>query len=219
MGRSPAHARDLSRPAPPTRAASTAAHRVTNPPAIPLDRAAVASAHLDGVLRLLRDAAEFMNAQLFKGALDMRFQVTTPPQGTCQAWGRYRPTGAWTNRSANQAEIAVFAEGLHRPLARVLVTLLVGLLRHWNASRGIVDASRQGRYLNRRFAKAAGEVGLIPPAVADRRIGFADVTLGEPGTAARDVVDTLVSQLGDRLDLAPLAPEPTDRPHPPVPER
>ena len=212
MGRAPAVTGEFTRSAAPSSAASLATRSHAARAKDPRRRADAESAHLDGVLRLLRDAAELMNARLFKGALDMRFQVTTPQQGTCQAWGRYRPSGAWTNRSTHQAEVAVFAEGLHRKLDQVLVTLLVGLLRHCNASRGIVDASRQGRYLNRRFAKAAREVGLIPPAVADRRLGFADVQLGPPGTAARDVVDTLVSKLGDRLELARGHSEPSDRP-------
>lgn len=183
--------------------------RAERAPATPGD----APGDLADVLRVLGVAADAMNARLFGGALDPHFQITTPPTGTCHAFGRYWPAGRWRKRSRPQAEVAVFAEGLDRPLADVLLTLLVGLLRHHNASRGIQDASRQGRYLNGEFAKTARDpkIALLVPAQADRRWGFADVTLGEPGTSARDVCDTLVSQLGGALPLARTYQEPAER--------
>jgi len=100
----------------------------------------------------------------------------------------------WQHGTEKLPEVLVSGEGLKRPVAEVLTTLLHEAAHGLADVRGIKDTSRQGRWHNKLFAALADELGLDP--TKDPRIGWSPCTL-RPDTAIiyREVLDDLATAL------------------------
>lgn len=86
-------------------------------------------------------------------------------------------------------EITLVAEQLHRGGAAVFTTLLHEGVHGLAKARGIKECS--GARHNKRFASLAREVGLIPPAKPDKKLGFSRCDL-DPDTYAQFATDIAV---------------------------
>jgi hypothetical protein len=102
----------------------------------------------------------------------------------------------WQSGDDRLPEVLVSGEGLHRPAAAVLTTLLHEAGHGIAATRGIKDTSRQGRWHNKRFAALADELGLT--AACHPAFGWSPCTL-RPSTLD-SYADTL-DRLGAVLSL------------------
>ena len=92
-------------------------------------------------------------------------------------WGYHAP-GRWHVNHEQRAEIMISGEGLNRPPADVLGTLLHEAAHALAAARGIKDTSRQGRYHNTRYKALAEELGLT--AESHPVIGWSLTTVSGP---------------------------------------
>ena len=95
-------------------------------------------------------------------------------------WGHFADL-RWQHGDTQLHEVLVSGEGLNRPPAEVLVTLLHEAAHGLATTRGIQDTSRQGRWHNKKFAKLAAELGLS--ASKDDKLGYSPCTLTEQATA------------------------------------
>jgi hypothetical protein len=99
--------------------------------------------------------------------------IVGPGTGNGRAvWGHFSGM-RWQrmNDETRYSEIMVAGEGLQRPTADVLGTLLHEAAHALADARGIKDTSRQGRWHNKQFAKLANELGLTTE--PDDKTGYA----------------------------------------------
>jgi len=85
--------------------------------------------------------------------------IAAGSQGKRLKWGHFA-AGRWNRADADCPEVLVGGEGLRRPAAEVLATLLHEAAHGLAHTRGVQDTSRQGRYHNRRYRALAQELGL-----------------------------------------------------------
>ena len=164
------------------------------------------TASLRPVLRVLVRAHRMLNDALFAGTLGGDVVLTTPPCGRSTRAGAYR-AGAWQRAAGAPAEVAIFAEGLHRALREVLLTLLQMMVHQANAEAGVRDSSRSGTYLNRRYAEAAHLAGLCVFRLGEGK-GWGVEGLDPAHAWANAVLEVATSILGAEFDLVRLPPPP-----------
>lgn len=100
----------------------------------------------------------------------------------------------WQHGGDRVPEVLVSGEGLNRPAADVLTTLLHEAAHAVADVRGIKDTSRQGRWHNKHFAALAGELGLA--VTKDDKLGWSPSTLRpETSDAYADVIDELAAAI------------------------
>jgi hypothetical protein len=87
----------------------------------------------------------------------------------------------WQVQGADRHEVLIGGEGLHRGPLEVLGTLLHEATHGLAQARGVQDASRGGRYHNRRYATLARELGLDVASV--NPIGWSATTVPETTAA------------------------------------
>ncbi|MGH9008247.1 MAG: DUF6166 domain-containing protein, partial [Acidimicrobiia bacterium] len=107
-------------------------------------------------------------------------------------WG-----GRWLADGEVRGEVLLAGEALHLPAEQVFEVLLHEAAHGLNASRGIKDASRGGRYHNKRFRATAELVGLDVAAMPP--YGWARTTL------TADTVEKYqeaIDRLGDAMRIA-----------------
>jgi len=68
---------------------------------------------------------------------------------------------AWEHQATHAHEVSLYGSELHRGAPQVLGVLLHDAAHALNATRQVKDLSRQGRYHNDWYRRAAGEVGLL----------------------------------------------------------
>lgn len=95
-------------------------------------------------------------------------------------WGHFAAL-RWVAGTTELPEVLIAGEGLGRPPAAVLATLLHEAAHGLAHTRDIQDVSRQGRYHNKRFARLAEELGLDVAEVGT--LGWSQTTL-RPATEA-----------------------------------
>ena len=106
-------------------------------------------------------------------------------------------TARWTADGHTRGEVLLAGEALHRSAADVFEVLLHEATHGLNTARKIKDASRGGRYHNRRFKTTAEELGLTVATMAP--FGYADTTL-TPAAKARYALE--IAGLGDAMRIA-----------------
>ena len=107
-------------------------------------------------------------------------------------WG-----GRWLADGEVRGEVLLAGEALHLPAEQVFEVLLHEAAHGLNASKGVKDASRGGRYHNKRFQATAELVGLDVAAMPP--YGWANTTL------TADTVETYsdaIDRLGDAMRIA-----------------
>ncbi|HSH60404.1 MAG TPA: DUF6166 domain-containing protein [Acidimicrobiales bacterium] len=107
-------------------------------------------------------------------------------------WG-----GQWLADGKARGELLLAGEALHLPPEQVFEVLLHEAAHGLNATRGVRDTSRGGRYHNARFQAAAEEVGLTAGQM--RPHGWARTTL-RPETVER--YTDAVTGLGEAMRIA-----------------
>lgn len=140
--------------------------------------------------------------------------VITTGSGEGVKWGHFRPE-SWKVRAAEGAavtevgpgrrhELFLASEALAKGAHQVLQTMLHEGAHTLSRVRGIKDTSRQGRWHNREFRKAALEMGLHHATeTADKTAGFSFVTLT---AATKDRYADLIGELERELVLTGLLP-------------
>jgi hypothetical protein len=103
----------------------------------------------------------------------------------------------WIADGKVRGEVLLAGEALHLPPESVLEVLLHEAAHGVNASRGIQDASRGGRYHNRRFKETAEELGLAVEAMPP--YGWARTSIDGQ---ARDRYQNEIAQLGSAMRIA-----------------
>jgi hypothetical protein len=116
-------------------------------------------------------------------------------------WG-----GRWVADGQPRGEVLIAGEALHLDASQVFQVLLHEAAHGLNAARGVKDTSRGGRYHNRRFAEAAGEVLLRVRPMAP--YGMADTRLSE---AAAERYEATIDRLGEAMRIARQLERPTAR--------
>lgn len=114
-------------------------------------------------------------------------------------WG-----GRWLADGEVRGEVLLAGEALHLPAEQVFEVLLHEAAHGLNATKGIKDASRGGRYHNKRFRATAELVGLDVAAMPP--YGWARTTL------TADTVETYqeaIDRLGDAMRIARSIERPT----------
>lgn len=115
-------------------------------------------------------------------------------------WGHFRPQGWATangDRSARLHEMFMAGETLAKGSRQVLQTMLHESAHAVCEERGEQDTSRQGRWHNKTFLKAAREMGLEHKHdKADAQNGYSGVTLTEATLAEyKDLLDELEAEI------------------------
>jgi hypothetical protein len=131
--------------------------------------------------------------------------VVTTGSGEGVKWGHFRPE-SWKLAEADgrMHEFFLASEALAKGATQVLQTTIHEAAHTLSKARGIKDTSRQGRWHNAEFKKAAAELGLEhKSAVAHKSHGFSFVTLTE-GTKAKYA--DLLEELNRELKLTGLLP-------------
>jgi hypothetical protein len=108
--------------------------------------------------------------------------IASGTAGKQAKWGHHAP-GRWHCDEAEHAEVMISGEGLARTPAEVLGTLLHEAAHALAGARAVTDASRQGRYHNRKFAALAAELGLDVSEDPSGQFGWTVTTV--PGETAR----------------------------------
>ncbi len=100
-------------------------------------------------------------------------------------WGHHWPQ-RWTlaRGTGRVPELFIAGELLQHGGRAVMQTLMHEATHALATVREVADVSDGGRYHNRRFAELARELGLTPPTSPARRVGLADVELGDSTAAA-----------------------------------
>ena len=115
-------------------------------------------------------------------------------RGNLECWGHYWHA-RWSRAgdASRRPEVMISGEGLNRPPAEVLGTLIHEAVHGAAKARNIEDTSRQGRWHNGKFAVLAEAMGLR--AIRHKTIGH--VTEIRPGTVTdyADVLADLASAL------------------------
>jgi hypothetical protein len=107
-------------------------------------------------------------------------------------WGHFASL-RWQHGDRQLPEVLISGEGLKRPAAEVLVTLLHEATHGLADVRGVQDTSRQGRWHNKKFATLAAELGL--KAEKDDKLGYSPCTLSDQATADYGDVITGLSRV------------------------
>jgi hypothetical protein len=140
--------------------------------------------------------------------------VITTGSGEGTKWGHFRPE-SWKVRAEEGAaitstgpgrrhELFLASEALAKGANQVLQTMLHEAGHTLSRVRDIKDTSRQGRWHNAQFRKAAEEMGLEHKAsAADKSHGFSFVTLTE---ATKDQYRDLLAELECELVLTGMLP-------------
>jgi hypothetical protein len=140
--------------------------------------------------------------------------VITTGSGEGTKWGHFRPE-SWKVRAEEGAavtatgpgrrhELFLASEALAKGANQVLQTMLHEAGHTLSRVRDIKDTSRQGRWHNAQFRKAAEEMGLEHKAsAADKSHGFSFVTLTE---ATKDQYKDLLAELERELVLTGMLP-------------
>jgi hypothetical protein len=140
--------------------------------------------------------------------------VITTGSGEGVKWGHFRPE-SWKIRAAEGAaisetgpgrrhELFLASEALAKGATQVLQTMLHEAAHTISRVRGVKDTSRQGRWHNAEFKKAAAEMGLEHKgSKADASHGFSFVTLTQ---ATKDRYADLLAELDREIRLTGLLP-------------
>jgi hypothetical protein len=131
--------------------------------------------------------------------------VVTTGSGEGVKWGHFRPE-SWKLAEAEGRlhEFFLASEALAKGPAQVLQTTIHEAAHTLSKARGIKDTSRQGRWHNAAFKKAAEELGLEHKAAsADKSHGFSFVTLT---AATKAKYADLLAELEQELKLTGLLP-------------
>lgn len=114
-------------------------------------------------------------------------------------WGHFRPNGWVSPDNTPRHEMFMAGETLAKGSAQVLQTMLHESAHALSEVRGQKDTSRQGRWHNKTFVKAAEEVGLeYTPTAADKSTGYSAVTLRQE---TRDEYADLLAELDAEIGL------------------
>jgi hypothetical protein len=131
--------------------------------------------------------------------------VVTTGSGEGLKWGHFRPE-SWKLAEAEgrMHEFFLASEALAKGATQVLQTTIHEAAHTLSKVRGVKDTSRQGRWHNAAFKKAAEELGLEHKAAsADKSLGFSFVTLTE---ATKGKYADLLAELDSELKLTGLLP-------------
>jgi hypothetical protein len=131
--------------------------------------------------------------------------VVTTGSGEGVKWGHFRPE-SWklADDGTKLHEFFLASEALAKGATQVLQTTIHEAAHTLSRVRGIKDTSRQGRWHNAAFKKAAEELGLEHKASqADKSHGFSFVTLTQ---ATKDKYADLLVKLERELKLTGLLP-------------
>jgi hypothetical protein len=129
--------------------------------------------------------------------------VVTTGSGEGVKWGHFRPN-SWKLEDEKRHEFFLASEALAKGAFQVLQTTLHEAAHTRCKARNIQDTSRQGRWHNAAFRKAAEEMGLEHKgATADKSHGFSSVTLTE---ATKAKYADLIAELDRELKLTGLLP-------------
>ncbi|AAT36791.1 Pas43 [Actinoplanes phage phiAsp2] len=131
--------------------------------------------------------------------------VVTTGSGEGVKWGHFRPE-SWklADDGTKLHEFFLASEALAKGATQVLQTTIHEAAHTLSRVRGIKDTSRQGRWHNAAFKKAAEELGLEHKASqADKSHGFSFVTLTQ---ATKDKYADLLAELERELKLTGLLP-------------
>jgi hypothetical protein len=131
--------------------------------------------------------------------------VVTTGSGEGVKWGHFRPE-SWKLEGAEgrRHEFFLSSEALAKGANQVLQTTIHEAAHTLSKARGIQDTSRQGRWHNAAFRKAAEELGLEHKgSKADSSHGFSFVTLTE---ATKVRYADLLAELNSELKLTGLLP-------------
>lgn len=131
--------------------------------------------------------------------------VVTTGSGEGVKWGHFRPE-SWklAEDGTKLHEFFLASEALAKGATQVLQTTIHEAAHTLSRVRGIKDTSRQGRWHNAAFKKAAEELGLEHKAAsADKSHGFSFVTLTQ---ATKDKYAELLTKLERELKLTGLLP-------------
>lgn len=131
--------------------------------------------------------------------------VVTTGSGEGVKWGHFRPE-SWklAEDGTKLHEFFLASEALAKGATQVLQTTIHEAAHTLSRVRGIQDTSRQGRWHNAAFRKAAEELGLEHKAPqADKSHGFSFVTLTQ---ATKDKYADLLVKLERELKLTGLLP-------------
>jgi hypothetical protein len=137
--------------------------------------------------------------------------ITGSGEGT--KWGHFRAE-SWKVRAEEGAavsgepgrrhELFLASEALAKGPTQVLQTMIHEAAHTISRVRGIKDTSRQGRWHNAEFKKAAAELGLEhKSSTADKSHGFSFVTLT---TATKERYADLIAELETEIKLTGLLP-------------
>jgi len=136
--------------------------------------------------------------------------ITGSGEGT--KWGHFRAEswkvraeeGAAVSTTGRRHELFLSSEALAKGSAQVLQTMVHEAAHTLSRVRGQQDTSRQGRWHNTAFKKAAEELGLEhKSSTADKTHGFAFVTLTR---ATRERYADLITELDAEIKLTGLLP-------------
>jgi hypothetical protein len=107
-------------------------------------------------------------------------------------WG-----GRWIADGDVRGEVLLAGEALHLPPEAVFEVLLHEATHGLNASRGVKDSSRGGRYHNARFKATAEELGLVAEPM--RPYGWASTSIGP---AVREHYEPEIDRIRDAMRIA-----------------
>jgi len=129
--------------------------------------------------------------------------VVTTGSGEGVKWGHFRPD-SWKSGEEKFHEFFLASEALAKGATQVLQTTIHEAAHTLNRVRGVKDTTRQHRYHNGQFRKAAEELGLEHKGkTADSTHGFSFVTLTQ---ATKDKYADLLAELERELKLTGLLP-------------
>jgi hypothetical protein len=131
--------------------------------------------------------------------------VVTTGSGEGVKWGHFRPE-SWklAEQEGRLHEFFLASEVLAKGATQVLQTTIHEAAHTLSKARGIKDTSRQGRWHNAAFKKAAEELGLEHKgSKADSSLGYSFVTLTE---ATKAKYADLLAELDQELKLTGLLP-------------
>lgn len=111
-------------------------------------------------------------------------------------WGHFRADG-WNAEEGRKHELFLAGEALAKGASQVLQTMIHEAAHTICKVRGIQDTSRQGRWHNAEFKKAAAELGLEhKSSSADKSHGFSFVTLTDTTKATyADLLEELEREI------------------------
>lgn len=130
-------------------------------------------------VKFLEEAFDALNKEYFESTLSRPIiTVQTSPK----TYGHFTPKEVWEDGSRKRTyhEINLSAEGLNRPTAAVIATLVHEMVHYYCYQQGIQDTSRGGVYHNSRFKEEAEKRGLVVD--YNSRIGW---SVTQPSKALR----------------------------------